>query len=173
VTFLGKTNEFKNKAVSFNVSDPLQLKLYEHATKTTNFSNYIKFLIAKDIEVVITQPEPPDIPEEEPIIEADPVEEGFIYFIEEQNSNTVKIGKTNNLLDRMRTFNVKLPFVWDLIGYYKTDHMSKLESGLHKHFSAKRVNGEWYELTLRDLSDIKKQRLPLEITELIKEFIRM
>lgn len=43
-------NELVNKAVSFNLSDPDQNDLYQHAMKRKNFSAYIKRLIQKDMD---------------------------------------------------------------------------------------------------------------------------
>jgi len=40
------------KPVAFNIEDPDQLALYEHAMKRTNFSAYIKRLIQRDMEGV-------------------------------------------------------------------------------------------------------------------------
>jgi hypothetical protein len=40
----------KVKSVAFNVADPDQRELFEHATKRTNFSSYIKRLIQRDLE---------------------------------------------------------------------------------------------------------------------------
>jgi hypothetical protein len=40
----------KTKGVSFNVVDPFQKRLYEHATRHTNFSAYVKSLIQRDME---------------------------------------------------------------------------------------------------------------------------
>ena len=42
-----------NKAVSFNVLDPDQKDLFEHAMKRKNFSSYIKRLIQRDMEGVM------------------------------------------------------------------------------------------------------------------------
>lgn len=36
------------RQVAFNLNDPFQRKLYEHTTKYTNFSAYIKALILTD-----------------------------------------------------------------------------------------------------------------------------
>ncbi|SFC51804.1 hypothetical protein [Bacillus sp. UNCCL81] len=41
-------NEFKRKNVCFNISDPDERKLFEHAASRKNFSRYIKSLIQKD-----------------------------------------------------------------------------------------------------------------------------
>lgn len=47
---MSTNHDMKNKAVSFNLLDPDQLKLYEHAMKRKNFSAYIKRLIQRDID---------------------------------------------------------------------------------------------------------------------------
>lgn len=47
--------ELKRKSVCFNVVDPDQKKLLEHAEKRTNFSNYIKRLIERDIREELRQ----------------------------------------------------------------------------------------------------------------------
>jgi hypothetical protein len=46
----GKNYEIVSKATSFNVKDPDQLKMLEHANKRKNFSAYIKRLIQRDME---------------------------------------------------------------------------------------------------------------------------
>lgn len=38
------------KSVAFNVADPMELALYEHANKSKYFSTYIKRLIQRDME---------------------------------------------------------------------------------------------------------------------------
>jgi hypothetical protein len=40
----------KVKSVSFNVADPMEMALYEHARKNRYFSTYIKRLIQRDME---------------------------------------------------------------------------------------------------------------------------
>lgn len=45
-----KSYEIVNKAVTFNILDPDQKELYEHAAKRKNFSAYIKRLIQRDLE---------------------------------------------------------------------------------------------------------------------------
>lgn len=48
-----KTNHsIINKGVSFNLYDPDQKKMYDHAMKRSNFSAYVKRLIQRDIEGV-------------------------------------------------------------------------------------------------------------------------
>ncbi|MED5050679.1 hypothetical protein P9850_02185 [Anoxybacillus rupiensis] len=40
----------KTKGVSFNVVDPFQKRLFDHAARHTNFSAYVKSLIQRDME---------------------------------------------------------------------------------------------------------------------------
>jgi hypothetical protein len=49
-------NQIIRKPVAFNLSDPDQLALYNHAMKRTNFSGYIKRLIQRDMEGWNVQP---------------------------------------------------------------------------------------------------------------------
>lgn len=42
--------EIKRKSVAFNIDDPDQMALLEHASKRANFSSYIKRLIQRDLE---------------------------------------------------------------------------------------------------------------------------
>ncbi|EZP77648.1 hypothetical protein H839_08444 [Parageobacillus genomosp. 1] len=44
------------KPVAFNLDDPDQKSLYDHAMKRTNFSAYIKRLIQRDMEGWNVQP---------------------------------------------------------------------------------------------------------------------
>jgi hypothetical protein len=69
----------KTKGVSFNLDDPLQKQLYDHAMKHTNFSSYVKALIQRDMErgVPVSQPEQPPEPTKDHLINDDIVK-GFI-----------------------------------------------------------------------------------------------
>jgi hypothetical protein len=48
----------KNKSVSFNVLDPFQLRLKEHAEQNSNFSFYVKCLIERDMATKKTSAPP-------------------------------------------------------------------------------------------------------------------
>lgn len=79
---------------------------------------------------------------------------GFVYLIQ-SDTGYYKIGKTRNPNNRMRTFNVKLPFEVSYACLIKTDHMSALENELHRLYASKRVNGEWFRLDEDDVAYIK------------------
>ena len=100
-----------------------------------------------------------------------PSYEGYIYFIKEFHSNTYKIGKSKNIVERLRMFNVKLPFEWELIHSIKVDDYSLIEKLIHKEFSDKRISGtEWFNLDEEDIERIKNNDISEEIkTHLISD----
>ena len=69
---------------------------------------------------------------------------GFIYLIKSKYG--YKIGKSKKIQDRLSLFNVKLPFKIDVIGYYKVESMSEMETFLHKKYKNLRLEGEWFNL---------------------------
>lgn len=55
--------DMKRKPVAFNILDPDEKRLYEHANKRTNFSRYVKSLIQRDMEGL---PAAPSVPAPKP-----------------------------------------------------------------------------------------------------------
>lgn len=93
-----------------------------------------------------------------------PVYEGYIYVIKEFHSNTYKIGKSKNIEDRLRMFNVKLPFKWELVHSVKTDDYTLSEKLIQDLFSDKRIKGtEWFNLDDKDLEIIKSNNFKEDI----------
>lgn len=96
---------------------------------------------------------------------------GYVYFVQEYMNGTFKIGKTKHVERRMNLFGVKLPFENKLIYLIQTANYHQTEVAFHKHFSDKRLEGEWFALTKEDISwirtgkytpDIKQTLTPLE-----------
>lgn len=84
------------------------------------------------------------------------VEVGYVYIIQDIDiSKLFKIGMTNKPFDRMYTFGVKLPFETELIHVIPSRNAYHLEQTLHARFAAKRVNGEWFDLSAEDVAYIK------------------
>jgi hypothetical protein len=79
--------------------------------------------------------------------------EGFVYLI--QGSNAYKIGRAKDPNNRIKTFNVRLPFEVEYLHLIETPDMYTLESQLHQRFASKRVNGEWFRLDMQDIDYIK------------------
>lgn len=92
---------------------------------------------------------------------------GYVYFVQEYMNGSFKIGKTKNLEKRMNIFGVKLPFENKLIFLIKTGNHHQTEVAFHKHFSDKRLEGEWFALNKDDLSWIKARKYTEEINQTI------
>lgn len=83
-----------------------------------------------------------------------PETKGFVYLLQSP-SRAYKIGRTRNPEDRIRTFSIKLPFEVEYISVVETLDMYQLEKDLHLKFEAKRINGEWFNLSAEDIEYIK------------------
>lgn len=79
---------------------------------------------------------------------------GFVYLIR-ANNGIYKIGRTRVPDNRIKTFEVKLPFEVEYEALIPTDDMHALEKQLHRRFAAKRGNGEWFALDAEDVAYIK------------------
>lgn len=79
---------------------------------------------------------------------------GYIYLILAETGQ-YKIGYSKRLFDRVKTFQVKLPFEIELIHQFPADDMYQAERELHSYFAAHRVNGEWFSLSPEQVEEIK------------------
>lgn len=82
------------------------------------------------------------------------VEKGYVYLIRASTGH-YKIGRTKDISNRFNFFVVKLPFEIELIHHFEVDDMREAEAKLHEKYKAKRVNGEWFNLTDEDVTFIK------------------
>lgn len=86
---------------------------------------------------------------------------GYVYFIKELMTNSVKIGMASSWKKRLDFFTVKLPFEIKLLHKVKTSNRSETEKNFHEIFEKKRRRskktylGEWFDLTEEDIEDIK------------------
>ncbi len=80
---------------------------------------------------------------------------GYVYLVNEVNGVHYKIGRAVDPDDRIRTFNVKLPYKVELEAVIPTMDMIGLEAELHALFADKRVDGEWFALEPADVDYIK------------------
>jgi predicted GIY-YIG superfamily endonuclease len=72
----------------------------------------------------------------------------FIYFILNQDSNAIKIGRTKDLAKRMKALQTSNPATLKLIKSVQVEGekaAQDLEQSLHKQFSEMRLAGEWFK----------------------------
>ncbi|MES2455002.1 MAG: GIY-YIG nuclease family protein [Bacteroidota bacterium] len=94
---------------------------------------------------------------------------GYVYFLQEKKYHTVKIGRSLNLDRRLGIFVTDLPYRVELIGYILSLNYEGIELAFHKHFRHKRLDGEWFELTQEEVSDLKNRKFPADIERLINK----
>ncbi len=75
---------------------------------------------------------------------------GHVYILG-SSTGYYKIGQTTNLVRRLKTFEVKMPFeIWLELSMTFVDCVWA-EKFFHACFADKRVNGEWFKLEHKDL----------------------
>jgi hypothetical protein len=97
---------------------------------------------------------------------------GCVYFLKHNGLNPVKIGYTQgeNPLNRFASFQTYAPFGGELIGFIRSINAKELETKLHKKFTSKRLEGEWFDLTIEEVEEIIKLYSSLADIELKNEF---
>jgi hypothetical protein len=85
--------------------------------------------------------------------------EDFLYFFQLGNQNIVKIGVSNKPPKRKHDLETKLPYKLTLLKKFKFKDAYKIESLLHEHFDAQRMNGEWFQLDVKEVNYIKNMNL--------------
>lgn len=77
---------------------------------------------------------------------------GFVYAIRAENG-LVKLGHTrNSVTKRVADIQRMSPVPLELLGSCWTDAVLDIERYFHRYFADKRINGEWFRLTTRDLA---------------------
>lgn len=81
---------------------------------------------------------------------------GYVYLIEgtHKGVSRYKIGKANSIKERLSRFEVKIPFDVDLFFSFRVKNALAFEAELHRHFSKKRLSGEWFDLSISDLQEL-------------------
>ncbi|HHT9133972.1 MAG TPA: GIY-YIG nuclease family protein [Candidatus Avalokitesvara rifleensis] len=81
---------------------------------------------------------------------------GEVYLF--KSGRYYKIGKTTDTVRRGKEIRIQLPERTDLIHAIKTDDPSGVEAYWHKRFEAKRMQGEWFNLSSSDIKAFKRWR---------------
>ncbi len=71
---------------------------------------------------------------------------GYVYFIKYYASNSIKIGKSINILNRLSQLKTGFSDDIFLIGYIYTQDYNDLEKTLHNKYINSRVSGEWFDI---------------------------
>lgn len=82
-----------------------------------------------------------------------PTCKGFVYIVE--GGGYFKIGCTTNLSQRIKALTVKAPFTLDVRVVIPSLDIYGTELELHRRFAKKHRRGEWFDLDLKDIEDVR------------------
>lgn len=89
------------------------------------------------------------------VVEADS-ELGYVYLM--KSGRFYKIGRSNAVGRRERELAIQLPEKATLVHSIKTDDPVGIENYWHSRFSVRRKNGEWFDLTAKDVAAFKRRK---------------
>jgi hypothetical protein len=81
---------------------------------------------------------------------------GFVYLL--RSGKFHKIGRSNAVGRRERELAIQLPEKATLVHSIKTDDPAGIEDYWHRRFRDRRKNGEWFALTVADVTVFRRRR---------------
>jgi prophage antirepressor-like protein len=76
----------------------------------------------------------------------------YVYLLFSEHG--VKIGYSLNPKERISQISVQMPFEITRIENFEVENMSYAEGMLHERYKNKRLNGEWFNLSDKDIDEI-------------------
>lgn len=81
---------------------------------------------------------------------------GCVYLL--KSGRHYKIGRSNAVGRRERELQIQLPEKAEVVHEIKTDDPVGIENYWHNRFADRRKNGEWFELTAKDIAVFKRRK---------------
>lgn len=78
-------------------------------------------------------------------------QKGECVYILKSGKKMYKIGRSEDLQERVVSYRTHLPSFFEVVRQYMADNSNDLEKGLHTIFQHKKVKGEWFQMRKDDL----------------------
>ena len=97
---------------------------------------------------------------------------GCVYFFKHTGLEPIKIGYSTNEspLDRFYQFKTYAPYGAEIIGFIRATKAKELETKLHYKYSNKRLEGEWFDITIEEVKKEIKLHEDIQESLLKSEF---
>jgi hypothetical protein len=79
---------------------------------------------------------------------------GYVYLIGTPVFNWYKIGKSRVPEIRIQDLGILLPFKVEIIGIWKAENHTMMESMLHVKYANRRINGEWFHFYRTEITGL-------------------
>lgn len=81
------------------------------------------------------------------------VSKGCVYFFRHLGLSPVKIGYSESQSPKSRfdQFKTYAPYGCEMLGFVSLENSKKVETELHKKHASKRLKGEWFEITAKEV----------------------
>lgn len=90
------------------------------------------------------------------------MKQGYVYIGYDGSSKYFKIGKTVDLDRRVREIKNMNP-TFEILLHAPVDDQNMVEAHLHKYFENRRVVGEWFNLSVEEVSQLTGGRITAEM----------
>ena len=80
---------------------------------------------------------------------------GLVYLVQADNG-LVKIGWTTNFKQRLASLQTASPSSLKVLALIDSSVPTQLEQQLHRQFASRRIRGEWFKLSARDIERAKR-----------------
>lgn len=89
-------------------------------------------------------------------VEGEPA--GYVYLLRHGSAKEFKIGRTINPIRREGEISIQLPQRLEPIHVIETDDPAGIEAYWHRRFADKRLKGEWFALSAKDVRAFRRWR---------------
>lgn len=97
---------------------------------------------------------------------------GKVYLVGIPDENRYKIGWTRGSIDkRIKPLQTGNPKKIEVIHLFETEHYVNVETWMHNQFASKRMEGEWFELTMEDVNSfLERCKKGHDTHQMLREF---